>query len=139
MKLFIPPLGTPIRLENDWTFTLHAEHRNVSLGNSFGLATKERSSWSADWINTAGKKVSSGDPAGEVTLPKDTILTIDRYYIKRGLNEYDSLTFRIKSSTDIRLKGARFWAKLEDVNKMEAEIIELLQKKSKKSAGRTTL
>jgi hypothetical protein len=36
MNLYIPEIGDELILSEDWTFTLHREHRNMSLGNYLG-------------------------------------------------------------------------------------------------------
>jgi len=51
------------------------------------------------------------------TLKKGTVLEVDRIYIRKGAADYSSITFRIKGGK----KSPRFFAKLEDVNKMECE------------------
>jgi len=67
------------------------------------------------------------------------VLIVDRIYIRKGGVDYSSLTFRLKSTPDSRFanskakqipftkKGAkahgRFWAKLEDVNAIECNIV----------------
>lgn len=64
------------------------------------------------------------------TLPKDTILNVDRIYIRKGASDFSSISFFIESCPDLTLnpltnsKGVkkgkkRFWAKLEDVNCIE--------------------
>ena len=57
---------------------------------------------------------------GRVTLPVDTELNVQRIYIRVGQNGFDSVTFCAKHKDG--LKG-RFWAKLNDVNTIEMEII----------------
>jgi hypothetical protein len=52
-------------------------------------------------------------------LPTDTILKVDRIYIKKGSPEYNSITFYIETTECPELKkkkGLRFWAKIADVN-----------------------
>lgn len=60
-----------------------------------------------------------------VTLPKDTILKIDRIYIRKGAEEFSSLTFIIDSLPAIAGKPfsrkPRFWAKLSDCNNINFE------------------
>lgn len=60
-----------------------------------------------------------------VTLPKDTLLKIDRIYIRKGAEEYSSLTFIINSLPVITGKPfsrkPRFWAKLSDCNNINFE------------------
>lgn len=36
MKLYVPEIGDQLTLEKDWTFQLHAEGRNETLGLAFG-------------------------------------------------------------------------------------------------------
>jgi hypothetical protein len=70
----------------------------------------------------------------DVTLPKDTELTVDRVYIRKGASEFSSLTFFIGHSPMKELlpvkKGGRwpsgprrFFARLSDVNKIEFDPI----------------
>ena len=59
------------------------------------------------------------------------ILCVNRVYIRQGVKEYSSLTFNVRKGATVVTdttpnhhkavvlgKGARFWAKLSDVNKM---------------------
>lgn len=62
----------------------------------------------------------------DFTLDAGTMLSIDRVYIRRGLSDFSSLTFNIIDTTTKHLADKkkfaggrrRFWAKLEDVNRM---------------------
>ena len=53
------------------------------------------------------------------TFAKGTILIVDRIYIRKGAENYSSLSFKVPS-----MKRGRFWAKLEDVHNMEFDIVE---------------
>lgn len=107
MKFFIPACGQKITLEKDWTFTLYFERRNSALIEYLKPDTK------VGWG-------SSGDQALEATLPKGTVMTVSRVYIRNGYaGKYNSLTFSALKPGD--KKGIRFWAKLDDVNQMEIE------------------
>jgi hypothetical protein len=61
-------------------------------------------------------------PKKQDILPIDTVLRIDRIYIRNGASDFDSISFyaeipKIKSKP-------RFWAKLVDINNnMEGDII----------------
>lgn len=107
MKLFIPTIGTKIELTENWYFTLHEERRNSVL-----------------WKAVMGKEIDRWDCHGFVTtlLPAGTVLSISRIYIRQGLKGFDSISFIIKSCPNKKMKG-RFWAKLEDVNKIEFETV----------------
>lgn len=54
------------------------------------------------------------------SLPKGTVLTIDRIYIRKGAGEYSSLSFWALIPGD--KKRFRFWAKLDDVNRIECSV-----------------
>lgn len=57
-----------------------------------------------------------------ITLPKGSVLIVDRIYIRNGGSEYDSITFRLAETPTEKPKGkkslCRFWAKLRDVNQI---------------------
>lgn len=56
----------------------------------------------------------------EVTIPVGSVLAIDRIFIRKGMNDYSSLTFFLKAHPDkVFKKKPRFWAKLVDCNKIE--------------------
>lgn len=111
MKLFIPTIGTRLRLTEDWNFALFQESRNRSIAKNV-LKNNDFPRWGV-----------KGKPQ-LVTVPKGTVLTVDRVYIRQGIGNYDSVTFRILKgdSPDERFHKTRFWAKLEDCNNMEVEI-----------------
>jgi hypothetical protein len=115
MKLFIPHLKTLLKLERDWFFELNPEYRNMSLYQVFSGQIIDR--WAA---NAPFRKMLP------VTIPKDTILSLDRIYIRNGNRQYDSVTFRIpkKMGNPPELAGCRFWVKLDQANEIEASIIE---------------
>lgn len=111
--MLVAPLGTVLRLTQDWTFTLKHEYRNSDLHKFFD--TPERR-----W-DTATRKYLDPDPI--VTLPAGTVLKLSRIYVRQGVGDYDSLTFRIvPENRKDPLKG-RFFAALSDCNKMEYELI----------------
>lgn len=107
MKLLIPEIGTKLKLIEDWTFLLQSEYRNEKLFKKLELD-----------MNKSKTRI--------VTIPKDTIMTVDRIYIKKGSNSYSSLTFNIpkKENKKHPLGGSRFWASLTDVNQIEFEQLE---------------
>ena len=68
-----------------------------------------------------------------VTIPKGTIIQVDRIYIRKGSSDYSSVTFYAKNLGEIestyssynakpkkkiKKKALRFWAKLSDCNKI---------------------
>lgn len=128
MRLFIPDIGTELVLTKPWTFRLHHEHRNESLGLALGLAHEIPGSYynRVQWVSTGkGSPWHQSLPYDEVTLPEGTVLVVDRVYIRKGNEQYSSLSFRVgagKSSPFPNKKRPRFWAKLADVNTIECDI-----------------
>jgi hypothetical protein len=105
MKLQIPDIGDKLTLQNNWSFTLYCEYRNSVLWKIF---TDKEFSWQDRRLNKTT----------EVSLPKNTILIVDRVYIRQGAKDFSSLSFRIESCPNKQLNKKRFWAKLLDVNTM---------------------
>jgi len=134
MNLFIPDIGTQLRLTSDWTFHLCFERRNQRFGEKFGVQPPPPENHRGGW----GRGAGWWQPERAVlhTLPAGTILKVDRIYIRKGaahygggsLSKFSSLTFYATlPPTGKSKKGkgvGRFWAKLADVNTIECEIIE---------------
>lgn len=72
-------------------------------------------------------------PELTITIPKDTLLQVDRIYIRKGSSDYSSITFYAKNlgeieskvsawssrpTKKIKKKALRFWAKLSDCNRI---------------------
>lgn len=120
MRLFISTIGDTLALAADWAFDLFGEYRNHDVRQQLGLSLSV-SRWDA------------GERSDRVTLPAGTVLRVDRIYIRKGVGDFDSVTFWIVDSPDKRLvpKGRggtaergrrmRFWAKLADVNRIELD------------------
>ena len=122
MKLYIPEIGNSITLTEPWTFDLYNESRNESLMEKVGDVRK--STW-------------GGNNYGSIpcTIPAGATLKIDRIYIRKGGRDYSSITFlwtgeALPAKIEKYLDGStykvpripiRFWAKLEDVNRIEFE------------------
>lgn len=158
-QLKIPALGEVVTLAEDWTFNLFFESRNEKLVDLLGRAHcpppvlfyhEEGNSWwqqtvayrneiwaKSPWLdaetNVAPKAQCRPHYGGiytPITFRAGTKLKFDRYYIRQGLTNFDSVTFRsdcVVSSIDDPLfkarkfKSIRFWAKLDEVNKMVIE------------------
>jgi hypothetical protein len=115
MKLNIPTVGTRLRLLEDWEFTIQNERRNRRFWESyFGKPCP------SDYVYSGGAKIWL-----QASLPKGTILKVDRIYIRQGMPLFDSITFNLtNTATTFNTKG-RFWVKLADANKIEAEVVEV--------------
>lgn len=110
--LNIPSVGTRLELDQDWHFSLYDEYRNDKFWDAYNSVYKQTEKRKI-YNRWEGRKEDFLD----VILPKDTILTIDRIYIRKGKENFDSITFIVKSCPVKSIKG-RFWVKLEDVNKL---------------------
>lgn len=110
-KLFIPSIGTKIRLEAPWTFTLYRESRNLKFRDVY-----------ANYIDADVKWKTSPDTY-ECTLFSKTELVVDRIYIRHGLKSFDSVTFKMLPLPGCPALKGRFWAKLADVNNIVCEIV----------------
>lgn len=113
MQLFIPELGTCLKLTADWTFKLHYEHRNSALLNLIKQPIKYT--------------YMTGVPGPwDYTIPAGTVLRVSRIYIRKGLSDFSSLTFSVVLPNGKKKKGqlsGRFFAKLSDVNNIQCDVI----------------
>ena len=107
--LYIPNIGDSLTLHQHWTFDLYPEHRNIEFAKKLQIYD-ETKNWKECW--------PKGVPHFPVTIPAGTVLIVDRIYIRKGNADFSSVTFRLKKETSDWGTG-RFWAKLNDVNKME--------------------
>jgi hypothetical protein len=149
-KLYIPPLGTLLVLAEDWTFKLQLEYRNKDLVlaeaevpkksvsryfldmekvlSESGVAVLHERPLSAEELEQSYVSFratrSRAVPYIEVTLPKGTQLKVDRIYIRQGAEAFNSVTFRTtKQSPNKKYASKRFWVKLQDANRIVADII----------------
>lgn len=127
MRLYIPALKDELTVAADWKFSLYLEQRNSSLitlveGHDLDWEFWDKAIKYAyrNWIWIPTDEYAKRYPC-DFKIPAGSVLIVDRIYIRKGAKEFDSLTFRVKSSPDERLTKCRFWAKLSDVNTMEVE------------------
>jgi hypothetical protein len=144
MKLNIPEIGTKIKLKEDWKFNLFSEDRNEALVLAATLGVDERDQLQRGKTLTPfliSRGWQDAKPTDywrsffkEVTLPKGSILTVDRIYIRKGAANYSSVSFHLNRKSVVvsneftkKIAGGkgscRFWAKLECVNKIIYEEI----------------
>ncbi len=118
--MYIPKIGDVIKLTQNWTFNLWNERRNQSLielcwpeyRKQMEMARNNSSNY-WDWYSQLNKLV---------TLNSGVELKIERIYIKQNQEDFNSVTFRIKTDPSGFFSGKkklRFWAKLDDVNNIE--------------------
>lgn len=57
-----------------------------------------------------------------ITIPANSLLAVDRIFIRKGMDDWSSLTFFLKEHPAYTFKKKpRFWAKLADCNNIEFE------------------
>ena len=149
-QFFIPNLGTLLILAEPWTFRLYFESRNVTMlaavmptyiksywagadessfeDNQIPDCVKYERAMSEQELANAYKSYAATDkndkPYVEVTLPEGTQLSVDRIYVKRGSESFNSVTFRTtKICPEKQLRSKRFWVKLKDANTIIANMI----------------
>ena len=86
---FIPELGTKIKNPEDWTFSVVCDHRNMCLFQA------ENVTFPTNWTDPAFQK-----HAFNKTFPKNSILQIDRIYVRKGAEEWSSVSLFILETTD---------------------------------------
>lgn len=153
MNLFIPELGTKLKLTKLWEFTLYSERRNKDFLIKSMIEADEihRKKLLIDMykmeerIEQELKSLNEGHSPNypranapsfnEYIKARDayyrrnhlgfgaffvagTILEVDRIYIRKGAADFSSVTFKIRGD-----KVVRFWAKLNDVNKICCSVV----------------
>lgn len=138
MKLFIPSLGTRLILTKEWRARVPYEHRNSALMKRLGILhtgyMRNNLHWSTTVVNDTGEAIQCKPHVDDISivLPQFTVLMMDRIYIRKNLEDYDSITFEIDNIPVAGLapqprRGfltgrARFWVPLEYANTIECEI-----------------
>jgi hypothetical protein len=150
MQFYVPSIGDQIRLLENWRFRLFAEYRNSAFTASIfgygvdGVAQNEKKTDFLTDLKEAGfklnklknKPIVQASQGSEqfrdiwgangdfliVTLPKGLVLTVDRIYIRKGKEDFDSITFNVpKKTSNVDGLNGRFWAKLSDINRVQFE------------------
>ena len=114
MQMFIPPLGTKIRLLEDIYVSLMAEIRNRKL-------------WDLHHSPPTVEEIPYRHRRFNVQLTPlfiDDTYIIDRIYIRNGAEGYDSVTLRGQHKVRGVYHNVRFWIPLHDFNKLNVEVID---------------
>lgn len=130
MQIYIPTIGTKLRLTEDWSFEVEKERRNWEIVEALkGYGVQPRLEFAYKMWN--GEDYN--DEFYPMVLPAGTVLTIDRIYIRKGVGEYDSITFNLGDCPDLRFEikrrggqfvgRRRFWVKLDDANRIVCDIL----------------
>ena len=147
MKIFIPELGTQLKLTKTQEFLIIFEYRNESIFKIVfpHLFTKRKAAqekcdeerelcWKPiglgkKWIGGSSEfkkacdeleRINSSFPKKhKFKFPKETVFEVDRIYIRQGNSKYSSVTFKIRENK----KVLRFWLPLSIVNTIEFKIV----------------
>ena len=122
LQFYVPEISTMLRLEGDWTFRLYCERRNHGFYSKLPGVFPGTEKWSWHSVNHGAER--------DVTIKAGALMSVSRVYIRQGGLEYSSLTFNLRKGAEVDVDGkvtvlkggARFWAKLSDVNKMKVSI-----------------
>jgi hypothetical protein len=106
MKFNIPSVGYKFLVKQDWAIALYDEYRNSVAHKWLGVKPL---------VGSNGYRIINSSVP--VVIPEGTLLSVDRIYIRKGKDDYDSITFRV-----LGVKGygvVRFWVKLDELNNLE--------------------
>jgi hypothetical protein len=127
MRLNIPKLKTELIVAQDVDVTIYCESRNMKFLQSQNLVQGNAYNWGMYICSSCKAEISfkctncntyeNEHAMRNFTLKKGVKLVIDRYYIRNGAEDFDSVTFRYHSG---KTKG-RFWLKLFDVECIDFE------------------
>ncbi len=138
-RFFIPTIGTTIKIIKDTPVNLYFESRNEKFIAKVRGEYQHGFEWDSyggrinptkppEWAKYT-KKEDNGFLKSKVwfcewIIPMDTVLIVDRIYIRKGkdMKEFDSITFRVEKQKGSKLTG-RFWLKRSDVNNLVVEVV----------------
>ena len=154
MRMFIPTIGTKLRLTDEWRCTLKQESRNwltidLLTPGEETAADRYNAAWDMDWrgayqlpeaermalLAASQRRTDAFNEAQfDLVLPVDTVLSIDRIFIRKHLDQFDSITFQIEDCPEERFRSKkmggtakrkpRFWVKLDEANTIEFDLVE---------------
>lgn len=136
MKLFLPTIGSRLVLSKPWTFRLKDEYKNTNFWTAIHGAPVRQSRWYGYDPITGNKSTSpvkttlcdrqetyATAPPILTTLPKGTTLIIEQIFIRKGMREYDAVSFRIPKGGSSGLPASKFLVPLKEVNnKLDAVV-----------------
>lgn len=102
MLMYIPKVGDEIKISKNLEVTIQSEYRNEKFLKSLNL----------------------NNAFNNFILKENTQLKIERVYVRAGdSSDFDSVTFKILMSDQKELVGSRFWLNLDDVNRIEFDLL----------------
>ena len=114
MKMFIPALGTKLKLTKDIFFSLLAEQRNSRLWDlHHSPPSIEAIPFEARRFNMRLTPLFEGDE-----------FVVDRIFIRKDQAGFNSVTLKGYTQHFGVRRFVRFWMFLDDFNKLEAEVID---------------
>lgn len=131
MKFYVPRLGDMIQIKQDLNFTLDAESRNLSLWKYIFATDKDfADAVNADYPGTYVKGKIDVLPWElkniPYTIPKGTVLIVDRVFVRAGARDFDSVTFIIQDDPNFDTKNdIRFYVRLSELNGIKFEMYEV--------------
>lgn len=135
MILCVPTVGQKVRVLDgqEWKFHLIGESRNHSAIKHFHPTEQEEVFFYDDFdlpegVNYYTYFQQNGRAPDRkkwlTTLPEGTVLTIDRIYLRKGKDEFDSITFVLNKPKGVKGPMVRFWVRLDEVNQGNLELLE---------------
>ena len=129
MQIKIPRLKSELIVANDITIPVYSEGRNCEFLVKMNhlVPNQQRGSYDYNYCKKCSYRgytyrclncsdyIMHNLCVFDVDIKAGTKLIIDRYFIRNGSEEFDSVTFRYHRD---KMK-ARFWLKLNDAEKIE--------------------
>lgn len=114
MKMFIPALKTKLQVTKDWHISLFCERRNKTLWDhaAEGRVPMDQ----IPWQHRPGQMAL-------VIVPEGSCLSVERIFIRKDQEGYNSVTLRGWVEHNGVSKNVRFWVVLDTFNNMHAEVI----------------
>lgn len=125
MIFYIPACGDRLVLDQDWSFDLYLEHRNMDFAKAQGLVDLDSPRWGGCYEPSPDGRYSGRLKKVKAKVEAGYTLEVARVYIRQFSKsaikvdeDYDSITFRVLKG-DKPVKKARFWVKLPDTYEIE--------------------
>jgi len=131
MRITIPDIGTKLELTKKWVFNIYPESRNkklyTKLGYQVGVFKDNNTKYffikpenvkpyikGSQFLHTDCSDMVHKTLSCELGI--GVILIVDRIYIRKGMEDFSSITFKIEGG---KYDKCRFWVKLKYVNQIE--------------------
>ena len=107
MKLFVPVVGSKLKLLNNTDVTLKYAGQN----------TRFIEKMMGDELPLKNKTIT-------LTLPAGMLLVVDRVYIRQGNGaDFNSLTFKVDACEKSGIPKGRFFLSVDEVNTLDVDIV----------------